>query len=139
MVSRGLRNNNPGNIDFNPRNKWTGQTGIEVHSSARFATFSEPVFGIRAIARLLVTYQQKHKLMSVFGLINRWAPVVENDTNSYVHAVARKLGVGIRDNINVKDRKTMDVLVKAIILHENGSQPYSDAVVNRALDLAGIK
>ncbi|MBD1602511.1 structural protein P5, partial [Pseudomonas sp. CA3A] len=27
---RGVRNNNPGNIDFNPRNNWQGQLGIEV-------------------------------------------------------------------------------------------------------------
>ena len=138
MVSRGLRNNNPGNIDFNPRNKWVGQTGIEDHPNARFATFSDAKFGIRAIARLLITYQEKHKLMSVFAIINRWAPVVENDTNSYVHAVARKLGVGIRDNINVRDRETAIVLVKAIILHENGSQPYPDGTINRALEMAGI-
>lgn len=27
--ARGERNNNPGNIDYNPRNKWKGLVGIE--------------------------------------------------------------------------------------------------------------
>lgn len=27
-IARGIRNNNPGNIDYNPRNQWQGQVGI---------------------------------------------------------------------------------------------------------------
>ena len=29
MTARGVRNNNPGNIDYNPRNAWQGQLGLE--------------------------------------------------------------------------------------------------------------
>ena len=56
--SRGYRNCNPGNIDYNERNRWQGQVGIEARG--RFAVFSEHRWGIRAIAVLLITYQDRY-------------------------------------------------------------------------------
>lgn len=136
---RGIRNNNPGNIDFNPRNEWLGQSGIEDGAGARFATFSSAVYGIRAIARLLITYQERHKLLTVYQILNRYAPAKENDTGSYINAVATKLGVSQHDRISVRNKDVMFDLVSAIIKHENGIQPYSDTVINEALKLAGVK
>lgn len=46
MSARGIRNNNPGNIDFNPLNAWLGQIGLEVGVAkprfARFDTTAQP-------------------------------------------------------------------------------------------------
>jgi hypothetical protein len=140
--SRGIRNHNPGNIDHNPANRWQGLADPPIEQGVakpRFARFVAPEWGIRAIARLLITYQDRHGLNTVRGLIDRWAPPVENNTVAYQNAVARKLGVGVTDAINVHDYPVMRELVLAIIRHENGVQPYSAAVIDQGLLLAGIK
>jgi hypothetical protein len=139
---RGIRSHNPGNIDHNPANRWQGLADPPIEQGVakpRFARFVAPEWGIRAIARLLITYQDRHGLNTVRGLIDRWAPPVENNTVAYQNAVARKLGVGVTDAINVHDYPVMRELVLAIIRHENGVQPYSAAVIDQGLLLAGIK
>lgn len=138
MATRGIRNNNPGNIDYNPRNKWLGQIGIEDHPRARFAKFESPEFGIRAIARLLITYQTKHNLNTVRQLINRWAPPVENDTGAYAKSVADRLRTTPDSVVKVSDPRVMKVLLEAIIRHENGVQPYPEKIITKAMELAGI-
>lgn len=137
--TRGIRNNNPGNIDFNPRNKWLGQVGREDHPNPRFAKFESAEYGIRAIARLLITYQTKHKLNTVRQIIDRWAPPVENDTGSYARAVASALKVSPDSRIMVSNPETMRVLITSIIRHENGDQPYSRETIDEAMRMAGLK
>lgn len=137
--SRGFRNRNPGNIDYNVRNRWQGQVGIETTGSPpRFAVFESHEFGIRALAALLTTYQDRHGLRTVRAIINRWAPGNENNTDAYVTAVARKIGVSERDTLDLHTYAHMRPLVEAIIAHELGGQPYSDAVLDEGLRRAGI-
>lgn len=135
--SRGIRNNNPGNIDYNKNNNWRGQTGIEEGvAKPRFARFDTPENGIRALAKLLLNYQRLHKLNTVREIINRWAPPVENVTSAYVAACARALGVAADEVINLSDRRLLKLLTVAIIRHENGSQPYSDFVIDTGVNEA---
>lgn len=56
---------------------------------------------------------------------------------AYIRAVAKAIGVGVNDPLIVAQRHVMAPLVKAIIQHENGRQPYSDELIDRALDMAG--
>lgn len=135
--SRGIRNNNPGNIDYNKNNNWRGQIGIEEGvAKPRFARFDTPENGIRALAKLLLNYQRLHKLNTVREIINRWAPPVENITSAYVAACARALGVTADEVINLSDRRLLKLLTVAIIKHENGSQPYSDFVIDTGVNEA---
>ena len=135
--SRGERNNNPGNIDFNPRNDWQGQLGKETGPNGRFAVFDSPENGIRALAKLLINYRGKTGepgiaqpgIDSVLETIHRWAPPSENDTGAYVNAVAKAVGVSPIDHIEIRNERTLLTIVTAIIGHENGYQPYSPAVV----------
>lgn len=137
--SRGYRNKNPGNIDWNPRNRWQGQVGIEITGSPpRFAVFEAHEYGIRALAALLTTYQDRHGLRSVRGIINRWAPPVENVTSAYVAAVARAVGVSPDEPVDLHDFETMRDMVAAIIAHELGGNPYDAATIDRGLRLAGL-
>lgn len=93
QLPRGVRSNNPGNIDYNPRNAWQGQLGLEQGvAKPRFARFDTPENGIRALGKLLLTYQRKHGLKTVKAIISRWAPAVENDTAAYVRAVEANTG-----------------------------------------------
>ena len=129
---RGIRNNNPGNIRKS-NIKWQG-LALEQTDGA-FYQFSRPEYGIRALCRVLRTYQRKYGLNDVRSIINRFAPPVENDTDSYVYAVAKALGVSSNITINLEDRETMIKLLKAIIKHENGQQPYDDKVIIRGIEL----
>ena len=52
-TARGIRNNNPFNIDYHKSNDWDGQLGIEEHKTPRFARFSDPKFGIRPGIKLM--------------------------------------------------------------------------------------
>lgn len=141
MSTRGVRNNNPGNIDYRPSDPWQGLADPPIEQGVpnpRFARFTTPAYGIRALARTLITYQDKHGIRTIRRIINRWAPPTENDTSAYVTAVAAHVGVMPDEAIDVHEYATMRPLVEAIIHHENGKQPYSDSVLREALHMAGI-
>ena len=133
QAPRGIRNNNPGNIDYNPNNAWRGQLPRDVKVEPRFARFDTPFNGIRALAKLLLNYRKIHGLRTVESLIARWATSNENDTKAYAYAVAKKLGISIHQPLRL-DKSTLQGLVKAIIEHENGQQPYSDELISSAVD-----
>ncbi len=141
--SRGYRNKSPMNIDYNPRNPWTGQVGLGdrwlPENQRRFAEFETHEYGIRAGAVLLTTYFDRHGLKTVRGIINRWAPPVENNTSAYVTAVAKAVGVEPDDPINLHTYEHMRPLVEAIIRHELGGQPYAASVIDEGLRMAGIR
>ena len=71
---RGLRNNNPLNIEQGE--DWQGLAGEQLDT--RFATFEDAEHGLRAGAKVLKTYQDKHGLKTVRDMIGRWAPEHEN-------------------------------------------------------------
>lgn len=135
---RGIRNNNPGNIDFNPRNAWQGQLGIEQGvANPRFARFDTVENGIRALAKLILNYRGKDGMPgvglkgidTVKEIINRWAPPVENDTGAYARQVAKAAGVKVDEVLNLKQPALLQKIVTAIIQHENGQQPYQASVI----------
>lgn len=134
MTSRGIRDNNPGNIHISTT-KWQGK--LEPSTDPEFETFSAPEWGIRAIAKIVLT-DATQGINTIHTIMAKYAPPIENNTAAYEKAVAEHLKVDIDAVLDVDDYRTMYALVVAIILHENGSQPYSDAIINKGLNLAGI-
>lgn len=134
-MTRGIRLNNPGLIRHG--DKWQGLAPEQPDEA--FCAFAEPRWGIRAIARLLITYQDKHGLNTVWGIIDRWAPPAENNTAAYVKHVCQITGIEEAEYLDVHEYADIEPLVRAIITHENGQQPYDDAVINDGLKLAGIE
>ena len=130
---RGLRNNNPGNIRHG--DKWAGRTDDQPDSD--FVKFKSPEYGIRAMARILLQYE-KRGINTPREIIATWAPSVENDTDSYVRSVCDSCGFDEDQVLDMDDCAVMLPLVKAIIRHENGKQPYKDSVIMDGLRLAGI-
>lgn len=126
-ISRGLRNNNPGNIRHGATT-WQGQSRQQTDPD--FVQFTDSTWGIRAINKILDSYA-KRGLFSVRQIISVWAPPSENDTEAYIRSVAAHAGVD-------PDAKTVDraKLVAAIINHENGSQPYPIAQIQSATAMA---
>lgn len=139
---RGIRNFNPGNIRHAKGTRWQGMSANQ--NDKDFVQFTGPQWGIRAIARTLITYQDKHGLRSIRQVIGRWAPPNENNTEAYIRQVATRVGVSPDDRIDIYDYRTMRTLVEAIIRHENGSGPlpdgswYGESLINEGLHLAGV-
>ena len=133
---RGIRNNNPGNIRRNG-DPWQGLAKEQY--DREFFTFQSSVYGIRAMARLLITYQDKYGLCTIEGIITRWAPAIENNTASYIQAVARNTGFSALQTLDMHRFEHLKPVVEAIIQHENGQQPYSDTEITKALVLAGVE
>ncbi|MGE6387387.1 structural protein P5 [Pseudomonas sp. NPDC078416] len=136
-ATRGFRNNNPGNIDYNPRNQWQGQLPPDPLIEKRFARFDTPENGIRALAKLVLAYRGKDGMPKIGGqgidtvreVINRWAPGVENDTESYIQAVAAGVGVQANQPIDLRNFRTLIAITTGIIKHENGAVPYPADVI----------
>lgn len=132
---RGIRNNNPGNIRWG--DEWKGLVPQAQRTDKSFCQFIKPEYGIRAMIIILRNYQRKHRLSTISGIINRWAPTNENDTQSYINSVAKATGVDPDQRIDTSDSRFMMKLLQAIIQHENGDQPYSFDVFVKAIDLVG--
>lgn len=111
-LSRGIRDNNPGNIEGN--GGFNGQTGVD---SANYATFDSMQDGIRAIAVIIKNYSALYGLNTVRAIITRWSAT---DQAAYVANVAAALGVDPDDSIDVSDPTTLSGIVNAIIVQENG-------------------
>lgn len=133
-LPRGIRNNNPGNIRHG--DKWQGLADKQTDSS--FCVFTAPEYGIRAICKILINYK-KQNINTPEKIISRWAPPSENNTNSYILSVCQVLDVKPHDIIDVCEPVIMINLVKAIIRHENGMQPYSNETLTHGMELAGVK
>lgn len=131
---RGIRNHNPGNID-RTTDKWQGMAPDQSGDS-RFVVFVAPHWGIRALVKVLLSYQRRYKLKTIRQIIDRWAPPVENNTAAYIDQVAKACGVDPDDTIDIQNKAVLRVLVTSIIKHENGQQPYGAAVIDLGIDLA---
>jgi hypothetical protein len=128
---RGLRNNNPGNIEHS-RSAWQG---LAPSADKRFASFSEPVYGIRAMARVLMNYKSRYGISTVKDLVNRWSYAAEDPAanRTYISQVAKAAGVAPEDTIDLADESVLSKILPAIIKHENGKQPYSQDLISDAI------
>jgi hypothetical protein len=133
---RGIRNNNPGNIRRDST-QWQGLAPSQ--SDPSFWQFVSMDYGVRAIGKIVQTYQDRYGLNTVRGIISRWAPPSENDTGAYVANVAYGMGVDPDDVIDVRDAATLAGLVRGIVTQENGAGPgllVTDAAIGSGVDMA---
>ena len=116
-MSRGVRNNNPGNIRRSAV-KYRG----EKHPSTdpAFKQFESAAWGYRAMFVVLHTYRQRHGLKTLSEMIGRYAPPAENATDRYVAAVARESGIAADQPLHTLDRTQMTAIVAAMSRVENG-------------------
>lgn len=153
---RGIRNNNPGNIEWGS-SRWQNSIAKEDSEDSRFVVFKDAPSGIRAIAVTLLTYFNKRltpngePIDTVAKAITRWAPAGENDTGAYIHQVCvavSKMTDSHVDPDTVLDFHKYEVIcgiVAGIIRHENGPGPkktinewYAPAVVDEGVRRAGV-
>lgn len=131
LTPRGVRNNNPGNIEFNPANNWEGQKGVE--PEGRFAQFQSPEDGIRAVHKLLTNYG-KRGVDTIQEIISTYAPRADNNnTDAYIKAVSKDLGIAPNQAIDLTDLDTSARAVAAILRHENGGDFYSPSMIKEGI------
>lgn len=116
-MSRGLRNNNPGNI----RHDGTRWQGERIPSTDRsFKQFTSMAYGYRAMFKLLTNYARLHGCQTIRKIISRWAPPSENNTAAYIATVSRLTGIAPDQTIDIASRDQMCSLVAAMSQVENG-------------------
>ncbi|WP_440487518.1 lytic transglycosylase [Serratia ureilytica] len=136
---RGIRNNNPGNLNY------VGQNGamLEDHATPRFARFNSAFEGFSALGKQIKAYYNGtskaagyQKLQSVEDIISRFAPASENNTQAYINKLSKMLGVGRGDSLNIQDPQVLATLMNGITQIENGKNPYAPEMVLKAAQSA---
>ncbi len=129
--SRGLRNNNPGNIRHSST-RWQGEISIGENTQgldSDFKTFVSMAYGYRAMFKLLFNYSNMHELRTLRAMILRWAPPTENNSEDYINAVARWSGVSAEQVIDVRNEQVMVAVVAAMSRMENGVKAVDSDVL----------
>lgn len=125
-MSRGLRNNNPGNIIKN-NTKWKGLSRDQ--TDPKFFIFDDIYYGYRAVFKTLRTYKEKHGLNTIEGMISRWAPTFENNTEGYIKAVSKGAGISRDAEVDVYNKDLMCKIVAEMSRIENGKPAVMAEVV----------
>ena len=103
-VTRGIRNNNPGNIRRNGSN-WRGLATLQ--KDMRFCQFVSMKWGVRAIIYLIRKYVTNYRLNYVGKIISRWAPPEDgNNTTVYIKRCALRIG-GYCSKTSKTDKETI--------------------------------
>lgn len=134
-TTRGIRNNNPGNI--RKGTTFDGQLPLAEQTDKSFIRFKSMEYGLRAMFRLINTYGKKYGIYTIEGIISRWAPPSDgNNTEDYIEAVCNLAhfdrNLKIIQGMNSADFKT---LVKAMCWVESQYLP-SDEMLDDAYNMA---
>ncbi|MBO7198418.1 MAG: structural protein P5 [Alistipes sp.] len=116
-MSRGLRNNNPGNIRKS-RVRYKGE--VTPSRDPEFKEFETMAYGYRAMFVLLDTYRSRYGLTTIRQMLNRYAPPEENFTEGYIRYVADYSGVMPDEAVDTRSENDMIPIVAAMSKIENG-------------------
>ena len=116
-MTRGLRNNNPGNLRLS-KDKWQGLRAVQ--TDKEFFQFETMAYGYRALIRTLQNYRKLHKCQTIADFISRYAPKIENNTAGYIQRVCREMQVPTTYVPDVNDKATICNFAAAISQVENG-------------------
>ena len=122
-LPRNIRNNNPGNIEAS---SWAQKQPGYVGSDGRFAVFEKPEHGAQAMDSLLNNYAAKG-LTTPAQIIGRWSPSSDptnqpGSTSNYANYVAKQLGVGPNDKIDMSDPAIRSKLAASMFQFEGGNK-----------------
>jgi hypothetical protein len=134
-LKRGERDNNPGNLRRNATS-WLGLLPLSECSEKVFCTFDTPVNGIRALCKVLLSYQRIDGCNTLARVVDRYAPKTENDTDAYLADVVARTGIGAGEAIDLNHPGELANIARAIIVHENGRCIYDADTINKAVTFA---
>ncbi|AWK42734.1 hypothetical protein GPY51_13660 [Photorhabdus laumondii subsp. laumondii] len=132
--SRGVRNNNPLNMNF------VHQTGavLEDNPKPRFAQYPDAYSGLRATAHQLTRYFRGKttgkKLQTIASIVPTWAPKKDhNKTKQYIANVSKMMGVSKDTFLDLTDPDVMQRLIDSMMIEESGGNPYSPEFIRKAI------
>lgn len=115
-ISRGLRNNNPGNLIDDGVSAWKGKIGVDISGKFHYLRFDTMENGIRAMAINAKNHIRNKGLDTIRKYIKNY--VSGEDPTKYSNFVSGRLGIGLDDKINVD--RDLKKLIDAHIDFENG-------------------
>jgi len=120
---------------------WLGAVSKAEQTDTAFVQFTDAVYGLRAIGKILLNYQKQTTdhppLRTIKHMISRWAPAGENDTDAYIHSVSQHMQWPEDASIDLSESTSMfKEMIEAIVKHENGMQPYTDDQLWHAVKMA---
>lgn len=120
---RGLRNNNPLNIRVS-HSAWQGK--VTPNTDGSFEQFRSIEMGIRAAFIIVRRYIRFYHLDTPAGIIARWAPASENNTERYITTVCDRAQLARQTRLRYNDCATLCRLLQAMAFVEVGqSLPLS--------------
>ena len=140
---RSVRNNNPLNIERRASNPWQGlmpaaEMTEEQKRETRFEVFKAPEWGFRAGARILITFQDRHGIRTIEGIVKRFAPAEDdNDVEAYIAAVESRSGFERDEILDLHQHEFLRPVLEAMAFHETGAR-WPAAVIDKGLALAGM-
>lgn len=102
--------NNPGNIRL-------------AGSSSSFMSYPNIDTGIKAISDNLLTYQDRHGINTIRGIIGRWSPPSENQTATLIDHASQVTGFSPDEPIDLHNPAIRAKVTEAIIRQEQGHLP----------------
>jgi len=119
-ATRGLRNNNPGNI------RYAGQASATGQDAQGFAIFPNLNTGIQEANRQLDLYA-KRGINTIEAIVSKWAPKNENDTQSYIGRLEKQLGINRGAQLTPADRQR---LLSAIFNQGEGNKVGMNSIAS---------
>lgn len=132
MSTRGERLNNPGNIRISNQS-WVGK--IEPSSDAEFEQFDTPEHGIRAMAKIILTYYH-NGINTIDGVVTKWAPPSENPTAAYIENVCSRCGYQATAKLMFTSLDDLAPVIMGMIDQEQGGCIYSMSQIETGCKLA---
>ncbi|CZV11446.1 hypothetical protein [Enterobacter asburiae] len=128
---RGIRNNNPGNLNY------VGQAGatMEGGEGGRFAVFESMQHGVAALYKQLQLYF-KRGINTLSSIVKTYAPASDNNNvDAYISALTKATGKGANEVLDSGDTATIARLMKGIVDHENGKGYISSSDIMGGIQL----
>jgi len=120
--SRGIRNNNPGNIKFKHSNNWDGKIPFNQNTDKIFEQFISFDYGVRAMIQLLDNYIDRDGRNTPKKIIEFW----DHGNPSYLTFLINETGFSEHQILQV-DKPTLKALSQAIVKRENPGDFLTDA------------
>lgn len=142
----GMRVNNPGNLKYNPDVSWEGSLGPSTNIDPNHTdqgdpqvVFASPELGMRAMAKLMKNKYEKGQVtpMQLIAGEGGWTPGYTPAAEN----VAAALGIGVNDDMNLKDASTLKKAMRALITQEHGeaSKAYTDEMIDAGIQMASVE
>ena len=132
-MTRGIRNNNPLNIRYNPNNNWQGR--VLVNNEREFEQFISMDYGFRAALLTIETYMLKYECNTIRKIISRWAPPTDgNNTEQYIRDVCMSTNIGGNEVISNHDKRLKDIVWAMARIESGGGIKDYQSSLDKAFD-----